>query len=230
MDDDVWAVSSTGIEALRIIVEHVLSPRIAAATVVAVSLFAAGCSNSGADAGPADQVDPMTSGRDMSISPGAPQGTAEFAGIELQPCSTIQLEAYPTGIARASGDYYEGPWCGRQGDERLYVWFHAREVSGDGGDQQIRRDIVTDAEVLSLDLAAQGYQRVCGDVVVGQSADVGYERPGEPELIRLTADVPRVGDPDASDDRPLALVVSVGPASFNAPVVAGGLAPACPPR
>lgn len=210
----------------------------AAAMLFAASVCAlGGCASAQSDETPgtvqtgSDEVSasPSTSASTLP-APGPAQGSAQYAGVPLQPCSPLELEGYPTGLARASQDYYQGPWCGRSGDDRLYIWFFARTLVDDPGGEQARRDIVTDVEVLSLDLAAQGYERVCGDLVVDERADIGFERPGELQMIRLTASIPGDGQGGQGTTGPGALVVSVGPASFNAAVVPGGLAPNCPQR
>lgn len=153
----------------------------------------------------------------------------EFFGWSMQPCTQLELDGYPTNIARASGDYYQGPWCVRDNSTRVYLWAYAREMTEELSLDEVRQDVILDAEQLTLDLAAQGFLRVCGDVVVGGPVDVALEQADNPQQIRVAA----VGQtPLSADDataQPLSLVVAVSPVSGDPAFPPELSAPSCTP-
>ena len=186
---------------------------------LAVPVFAA--------AGCATQSDEQAA--QNAVTPGEASATRDFFGWQMQPCTQLELDGYPTNIARASQDYYQGPWCARDGANRVYLWAYAREMGNELTLDEVRQDVTLDAEQLTLDLAAQGYLRVCGEVVVGGPVDVALEEPGNAQQIRVAAvgQSPVSMDPTAS--QPLALVVAVGPASGDPAFPPELSAPACAP-
>lgn len=163
------------------------------------------------------------------VATGDAAQSREFFGWQMQPCTQLELDGYPTNIARASGDYYQGPWCAREGSTRIYLWAYAREMTEELAPDEVRRDVTLDAEQLTLDLAAQGYLRVCGQVVGGGPVDVALEEPGKPLQIRVAAlgQTPLSADDDA--EQPLALVVAVSPATGEPAFAPELAAPPCAP-
>ena len=164
-----------------------------------------------------------------AVATGEAADVRDFFGWQMQPCTELELDGYPTNISRASGDYYQGPWCARDGSTRIYLWAYTREMTDELAPDEVRQDVVLDAEQLTLDLGAQGYLRVCGEVVGGGPVDVGLEEPSNPQQIRIAAlgQTPLSADENAA--QPLSLVVAVGPATGDPAFPPELSAPQCPP-
>lgn len=162
-----------------------------------------------------------------SLSPGPAKESSNFFGITYQPCSDIELEGFPKNLTRASTEYYEGPWCARVGDERQYLWTYARPLTDEQSAESVKTDVLADAEQLVLDLAAQGYHRVCGEVVPGAVADAGFERRNEPSRIRVAAVGAVSEPPQATSTQPLSLIVAVSPSERDEAIPEGAPAPPC---
>jgi hypothetical protein len=182
-----------------------------AAFLLASFIGVAGCSAQSAE------VQPPSPG----LAPGTATDPLAAFGAEVQPCTRLQLDGFPTNITRPSLAYYQGPWCARINTAQVYVWAYARDMSAGVSEQTVTTNVARDVEQLYRDLTAQGYRQVCGEVRDGQAVDVGLERLGEPNMVRLSA-VGQVG----STDQPLSLVVTVSPA-MNYPEVIEG-APVIP--
>jgi len=158
----------------------------------------------------------------QGLAPGPASGPETFFGVEMRPCTRLELDGYPKNLARPSTAYYEGPWCARVDTARVYLWAYARDLRFGADPAAVTTSVTLDAEQMFLDLVAQGYARVCGEVVDGQSVDVGLEQRGESRLIRLTA-----AGVLGSQTGPLSLAVTSSP-SLNYPeVLEGAPAPPC---
>lgn len=162
-----------------------------------------------------------------TLTPGPAETASNFFGVSFEPCTTIELEGYPANLARASHDYYQGPWCSRAGDTRTYLWAYARPLGPDQSAASVGRDVLADAEQLVLDLEAQGYQRVCGQAQPGVAVDAGFENRSEPTRIRVSNRGIVADPPTATSTEPPALVVSLSSASKAPAVPAGEYAPPC---
>lgn len=162
-----------------------------------------------------------------SLSPGPAQEPSNFFGITYQPCSAIELEGFPDNLTRASGEYYEGPWCARVADQRMYLWTYARPLTDEQTAEGVKTDVLADAEQWVLDLAAQGYHRVCGEVVPGAVADAGFERGNEPARIRVATLGAIADPPQATSTQPLSLIVAVSPSRRDDAIAEGAPAPPC---
>lgn len=174
-----------------------------AAVALLAAATLAGC---GSNAAP---IEPPSPG----LTPGAATEPLDAYGVDLQPCTALQLDGYPTNIAKPSAAYYQGPWCGRLGTAQIYLWAYARDMAAGASDQTVALNVARDAEQLYRDLVAQGFRQVCGHVVEGQSVDVGLERSGETNMIRIAAEGTL-----GSVDQPLSLVLTSSPA-MNDPAV-----------
>lgn len=162
-----------------------------------------------------------------TLEPGPATQGSNFFGVSFEPCTGIELEGYPPFLARASYDYYQGPWCASQGDTRTYLWAYARPMSSEQSAASVNQDVLADADQMALDLEAQGYQRVCGVADPGVRIDAGFESAGEATRIRL-ANRGQVADPpQATSTEPPALLVSVSPATRAPGVPEGAYAPPC---
>jgi len=187
-----------------------------ALTVAAIAL--AGCS-----------AQPVAVPTESAVEPGEATASRDFFGFQMQPCTQLELDGYPTNIAKPSQDYYQGPWCARDGATRVYLWAYAREMTDGLIPDEVRQDVTLDAEQLTLDLAAQGYLRVCGEVVVSGPVDVALEEPGNPLQIRIAALGQNPPSADPGTDQPLALIVAIGPATGDPAFPPEISAPACTP-
>ncbi len=170
-------------------------------------------------------VEPTT--RIGALNPGPAEEASNFFGVTYEPCSAIQLEGYPANLARASHDYYQGPWCARAGDTRSYLWAYARAMGPDQSSASVGRDVLADAEQLVLDMEAQGYLRVCGQVQPGVTVDAGFENASEPTRIRVSKRGLVADPPTATSIEPPSLVVALSPATRAPSVPAGEYAPPC---
>lgn len=180
-------------------------------------LLGAGCSDGSTTAQP-----------QASFVPGDAAEPVDIVGLDLQPCTKLELDGYPANLARPSADYYQGPWCTRLDDSRVYVWVYARQLTAEAPPDTDELDVTLDAEQLTLDLAAQGYQRVCGEVTPGGPVNVGVEKPGNPLQIRVAAlDQPSSGAALQGGPPPV-LALVVGPATRNPKVPEDLPAPECP--
>lgn len=181
----------------------------------ALALGAVVLSGCGAES---DNAEPPNPG----LTPGAATDARSAFGVDLQPCTKLQLDGYPTNITRPSTSYYQGPWCGRVDTAQLYVWAYARDMSAGVSQATVVANVTRDAEQLYLDLIAQGFRQVCGEVVDGQSVDVGLERAGDVNMIRVTS----TGNVD-SPMAPLSLIVTSSPAMNYPQVIEGGPVTPC---
>lgn len=175
------------------------------------------------------------SGQPPVFDPGAAVGAAEYFGTRFSPCTNIELEGYPGSLQRASGDYYQGPWCGLRGNERIYLWAYARPLSTEQTVQSVSAEVVDDGHQLVLDLLAQGYARVCGEAPEGRPVDVGFERPDDPSRVRVITAGSLPQQSAAADGgvplpvmaEPLSLQVVLSPSQRDTTVPDGAAAPPC---
>lgn len=191
---------------------------------LAAAGYLAGCSNvDGAD-GPS----PGTSANSPaavtdSRPPGPAAGSAAVLGADFTPCTSLEIDAYPATIPRPSTLYYSGPWCRTDQSEVTYLWLYARPLESANTQDQVAQDVRVDAESITLDLSAQGYQRVCGVMEPGIRVDAAFEKPGQSVRIRVqavAATATAAGPPDA-------VAVSIS-GSLREPAVADGSpGPAC---
>lgn len=190
----------------------------AVAAIAAAAVGLGGCAES------ATSEEPAPIG---TLSPGPADAPSNFFGVAFRPCSTIELEGYPANLARASEDYYAGPWCARVGADRSYLWAYARPLTEDQTAKSVNANVAADAEQLVLDVEAQGYHRVCGAVVPESSTDAGFERDDEPSRLRITTRGQVADPPQATSTEPLSLVIALSPSERDPAVPEGAVAPPC---
>jgi hypothetical protein len=169
------------------------------------------------------------------LATGAAVTSARFFDTDFLPCSTIELEGYPESLQRASGDYYQGPWCGLRGNERIYLWAYARPFTAGQTTESVSAEVVGDGDQLVLDLLAQGYGRVCGDAIEGQPLDAGFERADDPSRVRVitagalspqSSGTVEEGSLTVVAD-PLSLQVRLSPSQRDSAVADGVAGPPC---
>ena len=191
--------------------------------LAAVGLLA-GCSSVEGAGGPSQGTSTNPSAViSESRPPGPATGSAAVLGAEFAPCTSLEIDAYPATIPRPSTLYYSGPWCRTDQSEVTYLWLYARPLETANTQDQVAQDVRVDAESITLDLSAQGYQRVCGVMEPGVQVDAAFEKPGQSVRIQVqavSASASPVGQPDA-------VAVSIS-GSLREPAVAAGLpGPAC---
>lgn len=189
-----------------------------APTLLAGSLvFLAGCADTG-------------SAPPGALVTGAPTAAVDVFGTRFEPCTGLELEGFPTALAKPSADYYEGPWCSRKDADRAYLWAWARPLSTQQTGQSAYEAVVVDAQTAILDLIAQGYYRVCGAAPSAGPVDAGFEKPGEASRLRLqtagTVAVSGSGTPTESAD-PLSVTLRLSPATRGPGFADNETAPPC---
>ena len=194
---------------------------------LAIATTLAGCGGGGSESGAADgQVTPSSSAMlsaPAGATPGPAAGTKEVFGATFMPCTSLESDAYPATIPRPSALYYSGPWCRTDQADVSYLWIYARPLTEDNPPAHISDDVRVDAETITLDLSAQGFERVCGVMEAGVRVDAGFEKPGQSVRIRVRA----LGTSAITGTEPFAVVVAVS-GSRREPAVADGVpGPAC---
>lgn len=189
-----------------------------AAVLAAAALGLTGCGESITSAEPA----PVG-----TLVPGPARDVSNFFGVAYRPCTQIELEGYPGNLSTASGDYYEGPWCARVGAERNYLWAYARPLTEDQSPASVDAAVAADAMQLVLDIEAQGYYRVCGQVKPGEGIDAGFENADEPSRLRIATRGQVADPPQATTTEPLSLIVAMSPSQRDPAVPEDATAPPC---